>query len=830
MNSKKIIFGLVFLGIIVLFSGIGSAVECGAIPTNNCTVSVSTTFNTDTYFLNGSTATNTGAININGSNLELNCNSSTFIGNFTTNGYFIYSSARQNLTIRNCISNSYYRHYQLSSLKNVTVNNVTQYNASNLGIDLSTVSNSSIINSRFVSTFPYSNDTSGRILFEGTNLDVNITNNFFYNDNTGSSIFIRLSSTGTSRINIEGNNFTSTGSLSQTPTAIRLDTLNNYTLIRNNTFNGLIGMRALSGARHITLTNNRYFGGYNFIRTANVTNLSAENNTITGGRFIYAGTQGTTETDFIIRNNFIGNVTLNSAGGDLISSMYFFNNIINFLIDNNRFYNVTGTGSIAGNFLYFDTANLTSVNVSNNIFNYSSLALGGKSTSSTNTFNIINNTFANGVGNYDSYSNGILTQDFNLMNIDSNRFEDYCGAIILHNNSNSNITNNIFSTSLSSLKDKGINCGFEPVTAIGLQEYWKGWTPVDQGASAGNIGNTTLRKSQNITILNNNFSGYPIKLREQGGINIIHDLTNYWLRTFQTPVYLYDIENMFLDNNFNNATTVTNQSSGQSYNVEISEIIGNNFRGSTGSGRTSVFTINQNYLLFQSFNVSGTQHNIYNLSNLLAFNQNGTVYCTTISNCDQVNITGLVYGHNSTVLNNFNLTEGVTRQFSPLSISGSTTSKTITSQLSQAITATVVVNVDCEVIGTARYRGDAVTEEDCTNDQATFILTDIPTGESILSLELNQAIIDICAESDITFTDAAGIAGLILVIILVGGAVAMMLLSFTGVGGIDLGRFKPAELTLTELIWGIVIVGLTFLILATMAFVIGGSYCPAITA
>lgn len=166
----------------------------------------------------------------------------------------------------------------------------------------------------------------------------------------------------------------------------------------------------------------------------------------------------------------------------------------------------------------------------------------------------------------------------------------------------------------------------------------------------------------------------------------------------------------------------------------------------------------------------------------------------------------------------------------PYFSSSSSTTKTITSTLSDSVTATVIVNADCDVIGTATYQGNPVTEEDCTNDQATFILTDIPTGDSILLLSENGAIVDICAESDITFMDAAGIAGILLTIILIGAGLAIMLLSFTGVGGINLGSFKPAELTLSEMIWGIIIVGLTFLIIATMAFVIGGNYCPAITA
>lgn len=165
----------------------------------------------------------------------------------------------------------------------------------------------------------------------------------------------------------------------------------------------------------------------------------------------------------------------------------------------------------------------------------------------------------------------------------------------------------------------------------------------------------------------------------------------------------------------------------------------------------------------------------------------------------------------------------------PYFSSSTSTSKTITSTLSQSVNATVIVNGDCNVVGNVVYQGETITPDSCTNNQLTFTLNDIPSGASLLTLNSNQAIIDICNESDMTFTDAAGIAGIILTIILIGGALSIVLLSFSGVGGINLGNFKPADITLSGMILGILIVGLTFLVIATMAYLIGGSYCPAIT-
>jgi len=89
-----------------------------------------------------------------------------------------------------------------------------------------------------------------------------------------------------------------------------------------------------------------------------------------------------------------------------------------------------------------------------------------------------------------------------------------------------------------------------------------------------------------------------------------------------------------------------------------------------------------------------------NLSNALIFNTNGTVYGSTniADNDGNINIT-LPPGNASYVLDNFNLTEGVTRENSPLWFSSSSdTSKHIASNLTDTVNITVVINVsDCDI-------------------------------------------------------------------------------------------------------------------------------------
>lgn len=126
-------------------------------------------------------------------------------------------------------------------------------------------------------------------------------------------------------------------------------------------------------------------------------------------------------------------------------------------------------------------------------------------------------------------------------------------------------------------------------------------------------------------------------------------------------------------------------------------------------------------------------YNITGLTNYLVYFSNGSVACSDISTCDNnINIT-LTPNNYSYVLDNFNVTEGVTRQFSPLSISGTSTSKTITSTLNQGVNASVILIVaKCPI--SATYQSISYTYDSCSGGQVTYSLKDIPNGNSIITL------------------------------------------------------------------------------------------------
>ena len=89
----------------------------------------------------------------------------------------------------------------------------------------------------------------------------------------------------------------------------------------------------------------------------------------------------------------------------------------------------------------------------------------------------------------------------------------------------------------------------------------------------------------------------------------------------------------------------------------------------------------------------------------------------------------------------------------------------------------------------------------------------------------NEQITEICNESGLTFLEASAIAGVLLTIVLIGGAIAIMMLAFSGFITIDP---RNINFQMTDLLAGVLVTGLAFLVLATMAFLVTGTYCPAI--
>jgi len=184
-----------------------------------------------------------------------------------------------------------------------------------------------------------------------------------------------------------------------------------------------------------------------------------------------------------------------------------------------------------------------------------------------------------------------------------------------------------------------------------------------------------------------------------------------------------------------------------------------NFTGET-------FFQNQN----QTWN---TKLDFYGVNNLLAYNFNGSIYGSSNVNSNDGNINIRIPPNNSTyVLNNFNLTEGVNRENSPLSITSNSknTIKTITSTLIDSINITLIVNKDSRYdISSLTFNG--VTPS-YTDNGPTITLTDLQmnNGNNILLVSYFQMPQGTCSSALGAFATYPALIGLIGVVFLMGMA------------------------------------------------------------
>ncbi len=142
----------------IVFVGIVSAVECGATPIGYCYVNQNTTFNTGTYNLSG--------ININKSDILLDCNNSILIGSKQEVGIEMQGFERNiisSCTIKNYSWGIWLRmkpffdcSFMLANNNNIIVNNILEDNDYGListgcgGIETTAHDHNKIINNTFI--------------------------------------------------------------------------------------------------------------------------------------------------------------------------------------------------------------------------------------------------------------------------------------------------------------------------------------------------------------------------------------------------------------------------------------------------------------------------------------------------------------------------------------------------------------------------------------------------------------------------------------------------------------------------------------------------------
>lgn len=768
-TNLKLLF-IIVLGVIVFgLGGLGVvwAVECGVAPGANCNISVSTTFNTGIYNLNGTNSA-AGAITINASNLVLDLNGSTIVGNLTANSRGIQIDIGSNITIKNGYILNYSQNVRTNNRINISLINITFGKALTNAVDFEATNNTLIKDSTFA------NVSISPVILYTSSFHANIVNNSFLDSN-----FQTLRTAGITNLLIS-NNYFKDNSIGYRPIS---GTVSNVSIFNNTFFNVSTGYSSAVAYTAINISRNTVFNcTTTFVQEASGTSTLIANNYIDKCKVVR--TTGSS-INMTIDSNYINNTYLLSTSaavqlqsgavsGLIVNNNTFWNikkgvqlyNATNTSITNNRFYNSTGIVWGGGNNVVYPMidvyselgSNASLVNnvlVAGNTFNLTSLAIRTLNATNLN-ISIRDNQFDQLIGNYDEYDNGFLslwTDNVTFVNNTFNRIG--CVGIMLSTNTdNVDIVNNTFNADLSYNIQNRVNCAYEPVAGIITTLLWKTWEQFSPNNQSADLNYLTKENNSNIYINGNTFgNGLPVLLKSQGTQNLTTDFStqNSWLASFQTPTFLLARDDYYINLNWENVTTVKDNGGYYPFsdNTSSTDIIGEGRRNQWQM--ITQFSLHRSYFWFYNqANFSGmtyepggnmTQTNLYNLTNALVFNTNGTVFCTSINDCDgNVNLT-LNRGNSSYVLEDFNLTEGTSRQFSPLWFSSSSsTSKHIASNLSQAITANVIIRSEnswgdnCDNINKITYTPEGGTTTTWTGGTAKDVCRSLTTTGYALTI------------------------------------------------------------------------------------------------
>lgn len=134
-------------------------------------------------------------------------------------------------------------------------------------------------------------------------------------------------------------------------------------------------------------------------------------------------------------------------------------------------------------------------------------------------------------------------------------------------------------------------------------------------------------------------------------------------------------------------------------------------------------------------------------------------------------------GNYAYVLDNYNLTEGVTRANNPISITsnGRETTKTVTSSLTDSVNITLLFDVnDCN-INSITYSGGSIAPYSCSSNQVSIVGANIPGGSSQFSIVYNGVPQSTCNSAIDAFTSYPALIGLIGIMFIIGMAFVLLM-------------------------------------------------------
>jgi len=651
-NNKLILIAFVFL--FSLFSvsfvlgatcnGAGNVINSTTI-SDGCTLDVAGTYvmSGETFYLNGTDSD--GSIEINSNDVILDGNGSTiYYANDGANSWGIKNYYFNNTIIKNITliegdhsGNLKYAFYfyrnQNNTIKDSTV--LTYSNVSH-GIRSRESNNNSIFNNN-VSI--YGNNSIG-IYIQGSvsrsNVYINISNNIIYTEANTARAFI---GTYLNDSHITNNDVTTKG---ESGAGIHIENL---------CYNNIIdGNKVLTNPK--ADNSNLYSHGiflemgcfYNNITNNNVTTIVNNSH----------GIVLDTNTGFnLISNNIVNTSNSRAHGIFLLTSTTSHDSSLDEVQNNTIQHNIIYTyfdGYATG--IYLQHANATRNILYNNTIETKSYGIYLVDTTS-------NNITSNNITTDGSSAQGIYFVTSSSNSLESNFIITY-GSASRGLRFDSNSDNNVIKRDNIISKSDGI----------------------------------FLRDSNNNSFENvivNSTSEHPFMIYD-GNLNFSIK-NSILIKNVASKFYLY-IRNIVDGGTYNITNTTINHSRNLGY---VDRIYFNNIDGKDweiSNVNQSDFNVTGDYFWLKNINeTNSAQYNFQSLSNALIYYSNGSTPCSNINNCDgNINIT-LQPNNYSYVLDNFNLTDGVTRENSPLNLTKVTTADKVTYQINSTLTDNITISL-----------------------------------------------------------------------------------------------------------------------------------------
>lgn len=438
-------------------------------------------------------------------------------------------------------------------------------------------------------------------------------------------------------------------------------------------------------------------------------NSSIINNTFTNATD-YAIYLRNLDTGILVENNTINYTTQQTNTGSDI----YFSNVANSIIRLNNIFN----GHYRG--IYLDKAGAVTGSMNNLIernYIYNSYQNGIELTTSSNNntirFNTINLTGHNGI-NIRTFNNSVYNNL--ILNVDHHLIDLYSCAVGDEGSGSNNVSNNMgrdvraghFMYLCNSTNNFINNNTFINATQYGIN--------IDTTSNNNFIYNNILDTVNFTYIIAQNGTNNTIR-------NNIFNGTNQYIYHFGSSLASYNFT--FLNNHYTNS---------------LFELL--DFNLIVGGGRYNYTDLSSYFVNIDSS--TNMELNLYNLSNALLYNTNGSIYgsSTISSNDGNINIT-LPPNNSTYILDNYQVTELTTRANDPISFtSSSPTQKIINSTLADNITATVVLDLASDTtevrsINVVRPSGNNETITSgiaVSGSTATITLTGIEQGLTTLTL------------------------------------------------------------------------------------------------